>query len=63
MTDLQLLYAKARLEGSRTHGHAVRQVARWTGLDPDSVRRALARARREDERDEKKRQRTKEAKA
>ncbi len=50
MTDLQKLYLKVRIEGDLSHGAAVRQVAGITGLDADSVFRALARAKAEDER-------------
>ena len=60
-TDLQMLYLKVRIEDELTHGAACRRVARLTGLDPDSVFRALARAKRENERDEKRKK--KEAKA
>lgn len=53
MTDLQGLYLKARTELHCGHRRAVDEVARITGIEPGSVARALARARREDERDEK----------
>jgi len=52
MTELQAQYTKIRVENpGLSHGAAVRRVARSTGLDADSVFRALARAKREDERD------------
>lgn len=60
MTDLQLLYLNARAKGMR-HRAAIDHVSRQTGIDPGSVARALARAKRADERDE--RQAKKEAKA
>jgi hypothetical protein len=50
MTDLQRLYTKARLELKLGHRSALAHVAAETGLDEGSVSRALARARREDER-------------
>ena len=53
MTDLQKLYLKARAELRCGHRRGVDEVARVTGIDHGSVSRALARARREDERDEK----------
>ena len=43
MTDLQKLYADARKE--RGHYAALRDVARQTGLDPDTITRCLDRAR------------------
>ena len=51
MTDLQLIYLNARARGMR-HRAAVDHVSRKTGIDSDSVARALARAKRTDERDE-----------
>jgi hypothetical protein len=53
MTDLQKLYLKARTELRCGHGRAVDEVSRVTGIEPGSVARSLARARREDERAEK----------
>lgn len=49
MTDLQLLYAKERLEG-RKHHAALRAISRATGIDPETVGRCLRRAEREDKR-------------
>jgi hypothetical protein len=60
MTDLQKLYLKARTELHCGHRAAVDEVSRVTGIEPGSVARALARAKREDERAEKRK--TKEAK-
>ena len=55
MTDLQQRYTKARIENpGLSHGQAVKRIARETGIDPDSVFRALTRARREDERGQRK---------
>jgi len=51
MTDLQLLYLNARARGKR-HRAAIDNVSRETGIDSGSVARALARAKRADERDE-----------
>jgi hypothetical protein len=53
VTDLQKLYLKARTELRCGHRRAIDEVARMTGLASKSVSDALARARREDERDEK----------
>jgi hypothetical protein len=53
MTDLQKLYLKARTELRCGHRGAIDEVARITSIDPGSVARALARAKREDERSEK----------
>jgi hypothetical protein len=61
VTDLQKLYLKARTELHCGHRRAVDEVSRITGIDPDSVASALSRARREDERAEKRQK--KEAKA
>ena len=49
MTDLQKLYAEARVNGRRGHHAALRHVARQTNLDPETVDRCLRRARRTDE--------------
>jgi hypothetical protein len=51
MTDLQLLYLNARARGMR-HRSAIDHVSRQTNIDSGSVARALARAKRTDERDE-----------
>lgn len=48
MTDLQKLYLSARKGGQRGHYAALRLVAGQTGIDPDSVGRALDRAREAD---------------
>lgn len=53
MTELQMLYLKARTELRCGHRRAIDEVSRATGIEPGSVARALARAKREDERDEK----------
>jgi IS30 family transposase len=53
MTDLQKLYAAARVGNKRGHHAALRHVARQTGLDKDTVDRCLKRARRADQLDEK----------
>lgn len=50
MTDLQLMYAKHRLEG-RGHYAAVRTIARDTGIDEGTVQRCLRRAERTNERE------------
>lgn len=51
MTDLQIMYNRARLEGNMKHRAALRHIARETGIDEGSISRALARANREDKRD------------
>lgn len=51
MTDLQKLYLQARAGNRRRHHAALREVARQTGLDKDTVGRCLHRAQRADERD------------
>lgn len=56
MTDLQLIYLNARAKGMK-HRAAVDHVSRETGIDSGSVARALARAKRADERDERQRKR------
>lgn len=61
MTDLQKLYFKARTELGLRHRAAIDAVSRETGIDPGSVARALARAKRTDERDQ--RQAKRDAKA
>lgn len=59
MTDLQKLYRAARagkkFTPPRPMGHhaALREVARQTGLDKDTVDRCLRRARRADQREAK----------
>lgn len=55
MTELTKLYVKVRTELRCGHRRAVDELARQTGMDPQTIARALARARREDERDEKRR--------
>lgn len=60
MTDLQLIYLNARAKGMR-HRSAIDHVSRETGIDSGTVARALGRAKRTDERDE--RQAKREAKA
>ena len=52
MTDLQKLYLKARTELRCGHRAAIDEVARATSIEPGSVARTLARAKREDERAE-----------
>lgn len=51
MTELQKLYLAARAGNKRRHHAALREVARQTGLDKDTVARCLQRARRADQRD------------
>lgn len=51
MTELQKLYTKERVENGRRHHAALRAISRLTGIDPESVGRALRRAEREDRRD------------
>lgn len=51
MTDLQAMYLVARVEGDSTHRKALRMMGKSTGLDEGTLTRALARARREDEKD------------
>lgn len=53
MTEIQKLYLKARTELRCGHRRAIDEISRTTGIEPNSVARALARAKREDERDEK----------
>lgn len=48
MTDLQKLYAAARIGGKRGHHGALRHLARQTGLDEATIDRCLKRARRTD---------------
>ena len=48
MTDLQKMYAAARVGNKRGHHAALRHVAAQTGLDKDTVDRCLRRARRAD---------------
>lgn len=45
MTDLQKLYVAFRTEGSG-HMRALKQISEQTGIDLESVKRALARASR-----------------
>lgn len=59
MTSLQELYVKARVERKLKHRQAIDWVAGQTGIDSASVARALARAKREDERDERRAKREK----
>ena len=49
MTELQKLYLAARAGQKRGHRAALRHISRETGIDPDSVDRALRRARRTDQ--------------
>jgi hypothetical protein len=53
MTALQGLYLQARAGNKRRHHAALREVARKTGLDPETVGRCLRRAQRTDEREAK----------
>lgn len=55
MTELQKKYAHERIVNKKGHKAAIRAVGVATGLDEGTVQRALARAKREDARDEKKR--------
>lgn len=48
MTDLQKLYAAARIGGKRGHHGALRFIARQTGIDEATLDRCLKRARRTD---------------
>lgn len=49
MTELQKMYAEARVNGGgRGHHAALRLMSRKTGIDPASIDRALKRARRTD---------------
>ena len=48
MTDLQKMYAAARVNGKRGHHAALRVIARETGIDEATVDRCLKRARRTD---------------
>lgn len=48
-TDLQLMYAQARMNGAGHHA-ALREVSRRTGIDKGTVDRCLRRAQRTDER-------------
>lgn len=52
MTELQKMYVKARVEGQK-HRSAIRSISINTGIDEGSVSRALARAKREDDREAK----------
>ena len=47
-TDLQLMYAAARINGRRGHHGALRAIARDTGIDEATIDRCLKRARRAD---------------
>jgi hypothetical protein len=47
-TDLQLMYAAARINGKRGHHAALRHLARTTGIDEATLDRCLKRARRTD---------------
>jgi transposase len=53
MTELQKMYAEARVNGRRGHHGALRAIARQTGIDEATVDRCLKRARRSDALDEK----------
>ena len=53
MTDLQKLYQIARVEHELGHKGALNFISDETGLDSETVARALARAKREDERSKK----------
>ena len=48
MTELQKMYAAARIGNKRGHHAALRHIARQTGIDPESIDRCLKRARRSD---------------
>lgn len=48
MTELQKMYATARIGGRRGHHGALRAIARETGIDEASIDRCLKRARRTD---------------
>lgn len=48
MTDLQKMYATARIGGKRGHHGALRAIARETGIDEATLDRCLKRARRTD---------------
>lgn len=48
MTELQKMYAEARVNGGRGHHAALRHIARAIGVDKDTVDRCLKRARRTD---------------
>jgi hypothetical protein len=54
MTELQKMYAAARVGDKRGHHAALRHVSAETGLDKDTVDRCLRRARRTDVIDAKK---------
>ena len=58
MTDLQKAYLAARAGGKRRHHAALRHVARQYGLDPETVDRCLRRARRTDQAEARKAERT-----
>jgi IS30 family transposase len=48
LTELQKMYAAARIGGKRGHRGALRAIARKTGLDEATIDRCLKRARRAD---------------
>jgi hypothetical protein len=48
VTELQKMYAAARVNGKRGHHGALRAIARQTGIDEATVDRCLKRARRTD---------------
>lgn len=47
-TDLQVMYAAARVGNKRGHRGALRFMARQTGIDEATIDRCLKRARRTD---------------
>lgn len=57
MTELQKAYMRERMVNGKGHKAAIRAIGVQTGLDEGTVQRALARAKREDAREEKKRKR------
>jgi IS30 family transposase len=48
VTELQKMYAAARINGRRGHHGALRAIARQTGIDEATIDRCLKRARRAD---------------
>lgn len=51
MTDLQKMYVELRVNRGIKHRDALLEISKITGIDEGSVSRALARAKREDERE------------